>query len=328
MIPDVSVLMAVYNGRKYLQAAVESILAQASCHFEFVIVDDGSSDGSAEWIEHLADERIRLIRTPHAGLVAALNHGLTQVRGRYVARMDSDDIARYDRLAVQSAYLDAHPETGVVCSNVRIIDSEGRVVGNQRDDWTSMGALRDGLLYQRKMKPIIHPSVMMRGDVFETLCGYRNYDAAEDRDFWLRALDYYRIDRLEQELLDYRIHPGGISREKGVRQAASSAMAAINWQVRERTGLDLFMDKPDAFALSAELVLKRLESEVMPAAFAFRKSRADIREGHFLKGMLGLVDVIAHHGRKGLPSGELRATCKIIEQEVQRIGAGSVEGVS
>lgn len=316
--PKVSVMMTVYNGESYLWAAVNSILAQDFREFEFLIIDDGSSDGSAGLIESVVDPRIRLIRAPHRGLVSALNLGLSEAQGCYVARMDADDIARPDRLAVQVKYLDANPETGLVCSNVRLIDAEGRVIGTQSGAWPDMAYLRDGLLYRRAMKPVVHPSVMMRREVAETIGGYRNFDAAEDRDFWLRASDHYRFDRLSEELIDYRIHSGGISRKKSTCQDVSSAMAAVNWIVRQKTGVDMFADRPDLFTFVAAAVSDRLERDVQPGAIAFRAARSAIRAGERISGWTGLISALALHGRVALPDGSRIATRRIIEDTVAR----------
>ncbi len=314
--PKVSVLMSVYNGGKYLRLAISSILTQEFRDFEFLIVDDGSSDDSAGLVESFNDPRVRLIRAPHEGLVSSLNLGLSEATGLYVARMDADDIARTDRLAVQVAHLDANQHTGLVCSNIRVIDAEGEVVGVQRDAWPDMASLRDGLLYRRRMKPVIHPSVMMRREVAESIGGYRHFEAAEDRDFWLRALDKYRFDRLEQDLIDYRIHPSGISREKGSRQQVSSAMSAVNWLVQQQTGVDMFAAHSELFTTVARAVRSRIEQEVLPGAIAFLTARSAIRAGDRLAGLVGLTTAVAKYGRVALPDGARIATRRIIDEVV------------
>lgn len=316
--PAISVLMTVYNAERYLRLAVKSILDQSFQDFEFIIVDDGSTDNSINIITTINDLRIRLIRAAHAGLVPALNLGLGMVQGRYVARMDADDIAHPDRLAVQIAHLQAHPQTGLVCSDVRIINADGHVVGIQREPGLTHEWLRDGLLLRRRMKPVIHPSVMMRREVCEALGGYRAFDAAEDHDFWLRALDWFEFDRLNQTLLDYRIHPGGISREKGFRQEVSSAMTVLTWLVRQRTGIDIFDQCQTLFNVMSGTIHRRLEKEVIGPALAFRAARSQLREGNSFRGMLAFAKAVLRHGPRALPDGARKGKQKIIEELVEQ----------
>lgn len=319
--PRISVLMTVYNAGNYLRPAIDSILCQDADDFELVVVDDGSRDGSAELLAGLTDPRVALIRAPHAGLVTALNLGIKKTRGAYIARMDQDDIARPDRLRVQSAYLDRHPEIGILCSNVRIINGEGRVTGQQRARIESRAKLRDGLLYRAAMKPIIHPSVMMRREVVDRLGGYREFSSAEDRDFWLRASREFEFYRLEEELLDYRIHAGGISRVKISQQATSSAMAAVMELVFEQTGIDLFGSA--AAAEETEKMRARMEREVVGPTMAFRAARNRMGSERF-SGWIDLSLVLMRHGLKATSRGSREATLQIIEEAVSRL-AGTLE---
>jgi len=108
---SLSVLLPVHNCGRYLAAAITSISAQSHADFEFIIVDDGSTDGSAGVIDQAAaaDPRLRVIRRPNTGIVGALNDGLAAAHGEFVARMDGDDVAEPARFAAQLAYLKAHP---------------------------------------------------------------------------------------------------------------------------------------------------------------------------------------------------------------------------
>lgn len=117
MSPEVSVLLAVYNGERYLSAAIESVLAQDFDDWELVIVDDGSTDATVSILDHLHDLRIRVLRTENQGLTKALNYGLRFCRGRLVARLDADDRCLPERLRVQAQFLRDHPEVAVVGSS-------------------------------------------------------------------------------------------------------------------------------------------------------------------------------------------------------------------
>src|SRR5947207_2234767 len=127
--PQVTVLMTVYNGERYLRPAMESILGQTFTDFEFLIIDDGSTDSSVAIIRSYHDPRIRLYVEPHRGFVSTLNRGLALARGRYIARMDADDLSDDRRLAVQVAFLDAHPRVVLVSCTSSLIDAEGKLMG-------------------------------------------------------------------------------------------------------------------------------------------------------------------------------------------------------
>ena len=128
--PAISVVMSVYNGARYLHPAVESILEQDFADFEFIIVDDGSTDGSGAILLEFAekDARIRLIQRENRGLVASLNEAIALARAPLIARMDCDDIAMPDRFTRQIEYLADHPEIAIVGSHIHEIDEDGAIV--------------------------------------------------------------------------------------------------------------------------------------------------------------------------------------------------------
>ncbi|MFN3776080.1 glycosyltransferase family 2 protein [Sphingomonas parapaucimobilis] len=125
--PRITVALSVYNNAGYLAQALDSILAQTFADFELVIVDDGSTDGSAAIIDCYAatDPRIRVIRQANQGLVASLNHIMAVARGPYIARMDGDDVALPERFARQVGFLDANPDHGVIGTQIWTIDARG-----------------------------------------------------------------------------------------------------------------------------------------------------------------------------------------------------------
>jgi glycosyltransferase involved in cell wall biosynthesis len=169
--PKVTVLMPVYNGEKYLREAIESILNQTFIDFEFLIINDGSTDRSVEIIESYSDPRIRLVHNErNMKLIATLNKGLELARGEYIARMDCDDISLPERLAKQVAFMDANPEVGVLGTAFQTIDSYGKSLNSpilggytpeaihveDYDLWrrlsgvTQFSNLQDVLIYLRK----------------------------------------------------------------------------------------------------------------------------------------------------------------------------------
>ena len=205
----VTVLMSVYNGCPYVQAAVASILEQTFTDFEFMIIDDGSTDQTAAVLDTFDDPRIRrLVHPTNRGLTVSLNEGLALAAGRYVARQDADDVSRPDRLARQVAFLEAHPEVSVVGAQARLIDAEGHPIRTRMlaTPLSNVG-VRFKLMFDG---PLIHSTVMFRRKTVYD--GSRGYDAA-----WSTNQDYELWSRLAQQgcvmvnlpdvLLDHRHHP-------------------------------------------------------------------------------------------------------------------------
>jgi glycosyltransferase involved in cell wall biosynthesis len=206
--PTVSVAMAVYNGEQYLAEAVESILAQTFTDFEFIIIDDGSTDGSLSILRRYAalDRRIRLVSRPNRGQVPTLNEILEMARGELIARMDADDIALPSRLEVQVDYLRRHPECLVVGSRVLLIDGDGEPLCEFSKAQTHEEI--DGAHLRGEGGAIIHPAVVMRREAFLAVGGYRaEVASAEDLDLWLRLAERGRLANVPEMLLKYRRHP-------------------------------------------------------------------------------------------------------------------------
>jgi glycosyltransferase involved in cell wall biosynthesis len=199
--------MSVYNDRRFLAEAIDSILRQSLGDFEFVVIDDGSTDGSADYVEALADPRIRFERNgKNLGLTRSLNHGLGLARGRYLARMDADDVAMPDRLRRQADFLSAHPEVGIVGSSRVLIDEAGAVVAQAP-------AVVDDLRIRWKCllgNPFAHPAVMLRLDLLDAhgLRYDERYRTTQDYDLWSRLLTVTRGHNLPEPLLRYRLRDG------------------------------------------------------------------------------------------------------------------------
>lgn len=221
--PRVSVLMPVYNGERYLRKAVESILNQTFTDFEFIIVDDGSTDNTWQILQgYVANEpRIVLVRNEtNIGLAGSLNKGLGLARGEYISRMDADDVSLPERLAAQVAFLDEHPEVGVVGCAVHLIDADGSPMRVRRYP-TMHGSILWALCFHT---PLAHPTVVFRKAVVERVGGYDAASLAnEDRDLWQRLSSVTRFANLPQVYLLYRRHPDKVSRRYAEVQARNSA---------------------------------------------------------------------------------------------------------
>ena len=231
MAPAVSVLLPVRDARPTLGACLRSLAAQTLRDHEVIAVDDGSTDGSGERLVAWArkDPRLRVIRTPPRGLVPALNAAARLARAPLLARMDADDVAHRDRLALQAAHLRAHPATDILASRVRLLGTVDRA-GNagMRAYVRWLNRLLDHEAITRDLlveSPLAHPSVMMRAEALRALHGYRAFDGPEDYDLWLRAWRAgMRFAKLPQTLLRWRDGPSRLTR-RDPRYAAARFQA-------------------------------------------------------------------------------------------------------
>jgi hypothetical protein len=222
--PAVTVLMAVRDGARFLPAALASILAQQGCDFEVIVCDDGSTDATPRLLaQHAArDARIRIITLAPSGLSAALNVGLQAARTAWVARMDADDVAWPERLAVQLAAAAAHPEAAGIGSAWRIIDAAGRPGAIVRPP-TEPRAIAAALM---EHNCLAHPTMLLHREAVRAAGGYRaGFRHAEDYDLWLRLAERHPLRAVPQPLLDYREHAGQVSRT-GLEQQLLSELAA------------------------------------------------------------------------------------------------------
>lgn len=201
----VSVIIPVHNREQLIGSAVASVLRQSHGNFELIIVDDGSTDRSVGVVARFADPRIRIVRhAQNRGIPAARNTGLEAARGRFVAWLDSDDIARPRRLERQLAFLDAHPSVAMVGCAAGKIGPDGQRKSGVRVPPTEPDTIAAWLLFRSAFQ---QSSVMGRADVLKA-CPYRlEYDVCEDLDVFLRLARDHVLANLPEALVDRRIHP-------------------------------------------------------------------------------------------------------------------------
>ena len=213
----VSVVMAVHNGLPYLKEAVESVLGQTWRDFEFIVVDDASTDGSLELLESYEDARIRLMRNgQQAGLAASLNKGMDAAQGEFIARMDADDISLPGRLAQQVAFMRAQPEVAICGAWAQTIG------GGRAQVWrypSEDADIKAELLFA---SVLVHSSVMMRRSALDahTLRYDEGLAQAQDYDLWVRAAEVLRLANLPKVLLRYRLHADQVGEQAGSGQQA------------------------------------------------------------------------------------------------------------
>ncbi|MEX0644400.1 MAG: glycosyltransferase [Parvularculaceae bacterium] len=232
-MPRLSVVMPVYNGERYLAAAVDSILSQSEPDFEFIILDDGSADASGEIIARYAgrDSRIRhIIGGANKGITARLNEGLSLARAPLIARMDHDDISLPQRFERQFALLEAQPQVVLVGSRVVIIDPDGDELIEMGDALTHEDINRG--LMSGAGQLVYHPSVMFRREAALAIGGYdESFPSVQDLDFFLKLGERGRIENLAEPLLKYREHFGKmgathrVAQEREIDRAIAAAHA-------------------------------------------------------------------------------------------------------
>ncbi len=201
-MPKISVIMPVYNGEKYLKEAIDSILAQTYADFEFIIIDDGSSDSSPEIVKSYADKRIRFYANEeNMGVARTLNRGLDLATGEYIARMDADDISLPKRFEKQAKYLDKHPKVGVLGCGTESF-GEG-MISNFSKPKASSAEYKANLFFNTC---VAHPAVMIRKSAIKENRYEIEYNGLEDYVLWWRIAKDYKIYSLTEILLRYRKH--------------------------------------------------------------------------------------------------------------------------
>jgi GT2 family glycosyltransferase len=205
--------MAVYNGEPYVATAVESVLAQTFRDFEFIIVNDASTDGTHTTLSAFAARDARLVlidNDANRGVAGSLNRGLQLARGKYVARQDADDLSEPQRLAEQVAVLGGRPVVGLLGTWVDLMDAAGRPIDEHPyPDITGDSALQAALL---KANCFCHGSVMFRRALLDGVGDYDEHlEGAEDYDLWLRLAEVTQLEKVPQTLYRYRHHTASVS---------------------------------------------------------------------------------------------------------------------
>lgn len=221
VVPKVTVLMPVYNGEQFLREAIDSILNQTFTDFEFMIINDASTDDSVEIVESYKDRRINLIHNEtNIGLIATLNKGLALACGEYIARMDADDKSLPERLAKQVKFLDAEPDIAVVGTGIQMIDGSGHKIGPHILFPESHNLIRWRLCFS---SPIVHPTVMLRKAEVLKVGGYRpEAQQAEDYDLWERLSHICKLLNMREVLLLLRKHQMNVSVVNFIEQQDNS----------------------------------------------------------------------------------------------------------
>ncbi len=210
--------MSVYNGEKYLKDAINSILSQSFRDFEFIIINDASTDKTADILKSYADKRIKIINNVvNIGLTKSLNKGISEARGIYIARMDADDISLQQRFAIQKRFLDEHQEIACVGTMTEVIDNQNNKTGQK----SVINDSREIHFRSILANQIAHPTAMIRKEILNSVGNY-NEDCyyAQDFELWSRICHSgFEITNIDKTLIRYRFHQesitqGGITKDK------------------------------------------------------------------------------------------------------------------
>lgn len=228
----ISVVMAVYNGADYLEQSVNSVLAQTYGNFEFIIVDDGSTDRTWEILSNIADSRVRIFRLPaNCGTPIALNIAVEEAEGEWIAVQDADDISVPERLAVQASYLQSHPELIAVGSKISCIGDHQIAPERLRRAESSLnyGLSREELFKNRYFVcALCHGTSLYSRALFFRAGGYDSqYRITHDYDFWLKMFQLGPIEKIDRVLYRYRVHSDSLSHHDGMATYTEKLICCI-----------------------------------------------------------------------------------------------------
>ena len=216
--PKVSIIMAVYNGEEFLQDSILSVLNQTYKNFEFVIVNDGSTDNTAKILEEFSknDSRIKIVNNiENIGLTKSLNRGIRESVGEYIARLDAGDLSTPDRIEREVDFLNKNKDIGLVGSWMQIIDTEGKTVEEVKYP-TEDEIIRHDLI---GYNPFVHSSIMFRRGVGQKAGFYNEvYKYAQDYNFYFQLLPHTKFSNIPACLVKYRRYPNSITMTKNREQ--------------------------------------------------------------------------------------------------------------
>lgn len=267
--PKITVLMPVYNAQQYLNEAIDSILNQTFTDFEFLIINDGSTDGSKKIILSYKDPRIRYLENKkNLGVTKTLNRGLRLAKGEYIARMDADDISLPNRFKKQVEFIEKNLQVAVCGTWARLIGNKS----HNNDIWKSPSDFQSIKSLALFYSPIYHPTVLIRNNMLKryNLSYNPSFTHAEDYELWVRIMKKAKVANLKEVLLFHRIHPGevgNIYKQTQVESANRVRLYQLNKlgifpkpeELAVHQAISYWQFKPDKeFVHAARLWLKKL----------------------------------------------------------------------
>jgi glycosyltransferase involved in cell wall biosynthesis len=213
-MPKISVIMSVYNCDKYVREAILSILDQSFSDFEFIIINDGSTDKSREIIESIKDERVILINNQNKGLTKSLNEAVKLSKGEFIARMDADDISLKDRFEKQINFLNLNLDISMCGAWADFIDADENFLKTYKRPITDK-EIKKKIIFHN---PFIHSTVMIRKEIFSKVGLYNeSFRFAQDYELWTRVVSKFKTANLSEVLLKYRVLNESITKSKNLK---------------------------------------------------------------------------------------------------------------
>lgn len=284
--PAVSVLMSVYNGWPYIREAVDSVLEQTCSNYEFIIVDDGSTDEGSVYIDTIDDPRVRIIHQGRQGLGKPLNRWMRQCRGEYIMRMDADDINTPDRIGKQKAFLDKNPEVIMVGCQLGYFTEDSRSGVRRSNFCTEHDSIVSGL--KRGWSVMSHPAIMFRKSLLDNIDGYIITGAGEDYSLIMDAARYGRLVNLPDVLYKMRIHEGSTAWENNLKTLAGFEYARKRYAAAEK-GEDYSLSEFEREWENQGLLRRmQLKGKVI-AAVSHRRAKIDSINGRNIRAALKTV---------------------------------------
>lgn len=263
--PQISVVMPTYNAEKYIAEAINSILSQTFIDFEFIIINDASTDSTKEIIKSFQDSRITLINNEqNRGVAKSLNIGIAAAEGKYIARMDADDISLQQRLQTQFDFMEQHPDIDICGSWMETFGDNKCIikVPKKHND------IKDELFFSCSM---LHPTVIFKKNL--NLQYSSDFPRAEDYDLWCRKINELKFANIPEILMYYRIHSNQIGKAKKTKQNQDSYLIRL----RNLENIDLHLNHEELRIYNdffAEQFIPQNIEEVMIAINIFEKISA------------------------------------------------------
>lgn len=236
-MPKISVILPIYNGEQTLKQTLKSLICQRFDDFDIVAVNDGSMDKTADILDEGAAKhtQIQIVHKPHTGLIDTLNVGLSASNSPYIARCDADDVMHPDRLRLQAAYLDSHPDIAVVSSRIQCYPRPHIATGFRiYEHWLNSLTTPDTIARDMFVEsPIVHPSILARKSAIDAVGQYCEFDWAEDYDLWLRLhLSGFQFAKLPQTLHYWRETNNRLTRQDGRYSTANFLKAKTHYLIQ------------------------------------------------------------------------------------------------
>ncbi len=291
-MPDISVLMSVYNGGRWIRKSINSVLSQSEGDFELIIINDGSTDDTASILGSYNDERLVILNQENMGLTKSLNRGLSIAKGEFVARIDADDICMQNRFYRQKTFLDENPDVVLVGSNAILIDENNNGIGNM-----VYPTSHDSLLKRlKKFKPVFpHSSIFFRKNIVISEGGYNPYfTRSQDSELYLRVSEKYALANLDQFLVKLRFSNDSLTYSDVDLQLKMGIAALINYYRRKEGLKDLSRSDDDDWFIFLrqveEWITRNKFDKKREAKSKFRKCRTLMKQNEYYKALAVLLD--------------------------------------